>query len=80
MLRKGVYDLLQDGPNASIFIDPIEKRSPFCPRVGRYDHCAPKVGLPLGFVMESHGLRDNSTTAQRMSRRLTTPFTRKSSN
>ena len=65
------------GPNASIFIDPIEKRSPFCPRVGRYDHCASKVGLPLGFVMESHGLRDNSTTAQRTGRKLSTSLTRK---
>ena len=77
VLRKGVYDLLQDGPNAPIFIDPIEKGSPFCPRVGRYDHCAPKVGLPLGFVMESHGLRDDSTTAERMVRKPTVSFTRK---
>jgi hypothetical protein len=33
VLRKGVYHLLQDGINASRLIDPIEKGSPFCPRV-----------------------------------------------
>lgn len=37
VLCKGVYHLLQDVINASTFIDLIERRSPFCPRVWGYD-------------------------------------------